>query len=223
MTLGWPLVTESSANGLPALEQRYGFLPAKVQTITVGEQYAALSAGDVQAAYVNTTDGQLAGRGPAYVVLGDPHHVLGFGNVVPVMTKTAYAAEGPVFAADRQRDRLAADDERDARAQRRGRPRPRDADRGRQAVPGAARAPPPVGAGAVARLRHPVEPSPPVPRLESARSVDLDDGRRLDRDEDELGDPVPGRRPDARCPPVGVEQQHDQLTRDSPRRSVRGR
>jgi osmoprotectant transport system substrate-binding protein len=95
MSLGVPPEFQTLA-GLPALEQGYGFLPARVQTVTSGEQYAALSAGDVQAAYVNTTDGQLAN--PAYTVLADPRHVLGWGNVVPIVSRAVLAAEGPVFA-----------------------------------------------------------------------------------------------------------------------------
>jgi osmoprotectant transport system substrate-binding protein len=96
MTVGAPLQFQSGPAGLPALEQAYGFLPARVQTVNVGDQYAALSAGDVQAAYVSTTDGQLSN--PGYSVLRDPHHVLGYGNVVPVVSSAVLAAEGPVFA-----------------------------------------------------------------------------------------------------------------------------
>jgi osmoprotectant transport system substrate-binding protein len=96
LTVGAPPEFQAGSGGLPALEQAYGFLPAKIQTVNVGDQYAALSAGDVQAAYVNTTDGQLTN--PAYTVLADPHHALGYGNVVPVISRSVLAAEGPVFA-----------------------------------------------------------------------------------------------------------------------------
>jgi osmoprotectant transport system substrate-binding protein len=96
LTIGAPPEFQSGPHGLPAIEQIYGFFPAKVQTVTVGDQYAALSAGDVQAAYVNTTDGQLSN--PGYTVLRDPRRALGYGNVVPVISSAVLAAEGPVFA-----------------------------------------------------------------------------------------------------------------------------
>jgi osmoprotectant transport system substrate-binding protein len=71
-------------------------VPAGVTSLNIGAQYAALSAGSVQAAYVNTTDGQLAAAG--YTVLADPRHAFGFGNVVPVVRDSVLAAEGPAFA-----------------------------------------------------------------------------------------------------------------------------
>lgn len=95
MTIGAPLDFQTPPGGLPALEKDYGFRPGKVQTVDVGEQYAALSANDVQAAYINTTDGQLTN--PDYTVLADPRHVLGFGNVVPVVRTATLEAEGSVF------------------------------------------------------------------------------------------------------------------------------
>jgi osmoprotectant transport system substrate-binding protein len=96
LTLGAPLEFQSSPSGLPAIEQAYGFLPASVRSLNIGVQYQALSAGTVQAAYVSTTDGELSS--PAYTLLGDPRHVFGFGNVVPVATDAVIAAEGPAFA-----------------------------------------------------------------------------------------------------------------------------
>ncbi len=96
LTLGAPLQFQTSPTGLPAIEQAYGFMPAKVQSLYIGAQYAALSAGTVQAAYVNSTDGELGGS--TYTLLGDPRHAFGFGNVVPVATSAVLAAEGPAFA-----------------------------------------------------------------------------------------------------------------------------
>ncbi|MGO9790451.1 MAG: glycine betaine ABC transporter substrate-binding protein [Solirubrobacteraceae bacterium] len=96
LTLGAPPEFQSSPSGLPAIEQAYGFVPATVQSLNIGGQYQALSAGAVQAAYVNTTDGQLSS--PAYMLLGDPRHAFGFGNVVPVVTNAVISAEGPAFA-----------------------------------------------------------------------------------------------------------------------------
>jgi osmoprotectant transport system substrate-binding protein len=97
MTIGAPPEFEDGPGGLLTLERTYGFLPGRVQTLNTGAQYAALSAGDVQAAYVNTTDGQLSNP-ISYTVLDDPHHLFGWGNVVPVVSSRTIAAEGPVFA-----------------------------------------------------------------------------------------------------------------------------
>jgi osmoprotectant transport system substrate-binding protein len=50
----------------------------------------------VQAADVNTTDGELATAN--YRVLSDPANVMGWGNIVPVVTNRALSQEGPAFA-----------------------------------------------------------------------------------------------------------------------------
>ena len=97
LTLGVPVEFQQSPSGLPALEQAYGFQPAHTQPIDIGDQYKALTAGTVQAAYVNTTDGELST--PDYTLLRDPRHILGYGNVVPVATKTVLDQEGPAFVA----------------------------------------------------------------------------------------------------------------------------
>ncbi len=82
---------------MPAVEQTYGFFPASFKALDVGEQYQALDHGTVQAAGVNTTDGQLAGG--EYKLLSDPHRVFGWGNVVPVVSAKTVLAEGPEFTA----------------------------------------------------------------------------------------------------------------------------
>jgi osmoprotectant transport system substrate-binding protein len=97
LTLGAPAQFVQSADGLPALEQVYGVVPAHVTQIAIGSQYQQLASGQIQASYVNTTDGQLTER--AFKLLSDPRHLFGFGNVVPVVTQKALAAEGPAFAA----------------------------------------------------------------------------------------------------------------------------
>jgi osmoprotectant transport system substrate-binding protein len=71
-------------------------MPGAFKALDVGAQYEALDQGVVQAADVNTTDGQLAR--PGYRLLGDPRHVFGWGNVVPVVSEKILAAEGPAFA-----------------------------------------------------------------------------------------------------------------------------
>ncbi len=97
VTLGAPPQFQQSPNGLPAVEQAYGFVPGAFKALGVGDQYQALSQGTIEAAAVNTTDGQLAGR--TYRLLADPAGVFGWGNVVPVVSKKVLAAEGPGFVA----------------------------------------------------------------------------------------------------------------------------
>jgi osmoprotectant transport system substrate-binding protein len=97
LTIGGPPQFQTNPPGLKELEQTYGFVPAAFTALAVGEQYKALDQGTVQAADVNTTDGDLTSGN--YVLLGDPSHVFGWGNVVPVVTRKALDSEGPAFAA----------------------------------------------------------------------------------------------------------------------------
>jgi osmoprotectant transport system substrate-binding protein len=87
--------------GLPSLEEAYGVEPESFLPLAVGEQYNDLDAGTIQAAYVNTTDGELASGD--YRALGDPARIFGFGNVVPVLSDKAILEEGPAFAATIER------------------------------------------------------------------------------------------------------------------------
>jgi osmoprotectant transport system substrate-binding protein len=95
LTLGAPLQFTQSATALPALEAAYGLTPAKTVTVVIGDQYKDLLDGTIEAAYVQTTDGELATS--QFRLLSDPKHVNGFGNIVPVVTASTVAAEGPVF------------------------------------------------------------------------------------------------------------------------------
>jgi osmoprotectant transport system substrate-binding protein len=97
LTLGGPLQFQQSPSGLPGLEQVYGVTPATFRPLAIGDQYQALDQGTVQAADVNTTDGQLITGN--YALLSDPKHVFGWGNVVPVAPERVTQAEGPAFAA----------------------------------------------------------------------------------------------------------------------------
>jgi osmoprotectant transport system substrate-binding protein len=97
LTLGGPPQLQQSPMGLPALEQAYGFQPAAFKSLEIGDQYQALDQGTVQAAYVYTTDGQLLSGN--YTLLADPMDVLGWGNVVPVVSQQAITEEGPAFIA----------------------------------------------------------------------------------------------------------------------------
>jgi osmoprotectant transport system substrate-binding protein len=96
LVMGGPPQFEQSHPGLSDLEHSYSFTPAAFKDLAFGEQYTALNAGQVEAADVNTTDGQLASGN--YQVLGDPNEVLGWGNVVPVVAERALDREGPAFA-----------------------------------------------------------------------------------------------------------------------------
>jgi osmoprotectant transport system substrate-binding protein len=96
LTLGGPPQFQQSPNGLPAIEQAYGFVPAAFKVLDVGGQYQALDRGIVQAADVNSTDAELLTGD--YRLLGDPRHVRGWGNVVPVASAKVLDAEGPAFA-----------------------------------------------------------------------------------------------------------------------------
>ncbi|MGI8902405.1 MAG: glycine betaine ABC transporter substrate-binding protein [Solirubrobacteraceae bacterium] len=96
LTLGAPPQFQDPA-GLPALEQAYGFVPAAFKALGIGAQYEALDMGSVQAADVNTTDGQLSGGG--YLLLTDPQRVFGWGEETPVVSAKVLADEGPAFAA----------------------------------------------------------------------------------------------------------------------------
>ena len=95
LTLGGPPQFQQSTNGLPAVESGYGMTPAAFKPLELGAQYQALDQGTVQAAVVNTTDPQLLSGG--YPLLSDPENLFGWGNVVPVASEQALAAEGSDF------------------------------------------------------------------------------------------------------------------------------
>ncbi len=97
MTLGGAPQLQNAPTGLPALEQAYGLTPAAFRPLEIGQQYQALDQGTVQAAYVNTTDGELTTGD--YTLLTDTDRVFGIGNVVPVVTSQVLDEEGPAFAA----------------------------------------------------------------------------------------------------------------------------
>lgn len=97
LTLGSPVEFSAEAGGLPELEHAYGFFPAVTSPVNIGDQYGGLRIDTLGAAYVQTTDWQLSG--PLYETLADSRHVLGFGNIVPVVSRATVAAEGPDFAA----------------------------------------------------------------------------------------------------------------------------
>jgi osmoprotectant transport system substrate-binding protein len=97
LTLGGPPEFQQGPGAqLPLVEQVYGVTPAAFKPLAIGDQYSALNDGSIQAAAINTTDGELASGD--YALLGDPRNVFGYGNVVPVVSATALADEGQAFA-----------------------------------------------------------------------------------------------------------------------------
>lgn len=97
LTFGAPPEFQQGPGGLGTLEQVYGFVPAAFKPLAVGGGYQALDQGLVQAAWVNTTDGQLDNG--SYRLLGDPANAFGWGQATPVVPAKVLAAEGPAFAA----------------------------------------------------------------------------------------------------------------------------
>jgi osmoprotectant transport system substrate-binding protein len=91
-TLGARPEFETRFQGLEGLQQVYGLTNAEFKSITIGAQYAALDAGDVQAANVFSTDGQLAGGD--YAILEDPEHLFGYQHVALVIHKDKLDALG---------------------------------------------------------------------------------------------------------------------------------
>jgi len=95
--MGGPPQFEQSNPGLPSIEQVYGFAPAAYTPLDIGAQYQELDDGSIEAADVNTTDGQLASGD--YTVLRDPRNVFGWGQAVPVVSTKVLDEMGPDFAA----------------------------------------------------------------------------------------------------------------------------
>ncbi len=95
LTVGGP--PQFRVSGLAKLQRAYHFSPTGFKILPVGDQYSALAQNSIQTAAVNTTDGDLATGN--FRVLQDPHHVLGWGNVVPVVTQQVVTKEGPTFVA----------------------------------------------------------------------------------------------------------------------------
>jgi osmoprotectant transport system substrate-binding protein len=96
LTLGAPPQFQQDTPGLGALEIAYGFVPVSFKPLALGDQYHALDKGTVQAAYVNTTDGELTSG--SYTLLRDPKRVFGIGQAVPVVSDKVLQEEGPAFA-----------------------------------------------------------------------------------------------------------------------------
>ena len=85
VTIGAPPEFRTRFEGLVGLRQIYKLRGIKVVPYKIGDQYAALSKGKVDAAAVFTTDGQL--ENSRYVVLRDPRNLFNFQNVAPVIRR----------------------------------------------------------------------------------------------------------------------------------------
>ncbi|MBO0768342.1 MAG: hypothetical protein J2O48_06625 [Solirubrobacterales bacterium] len=96
LTLGVPLEYSLEPDGLPALERAYKFKSGLTTSANIGNQYDMLRNGTIQAAYVATSDGELASDD--ITTLSDPQGFYGYGNVVPVIRNSVLKQEGPAFA-----------------------------------------------------------------------------------------------------------------------------
>jgi len=94
--LGGPPEFRTRFSGVVGLREEYDLENIAFRPMEIGAQYRSLDAGDIDAANVFTTDGELQ-RGD-YVVLDDPEFIFGFQNVAPVVSRRVVTAEGPEFA-----------------------------------------------------------------------------------------------------------------------------
>jgi osmoprotectant transport system substrate-binding protein len=94
--IGAPPEFRTRFEGLVGLAQRYGLDRARAIPMAIGAQYAALTAGKVDAAAVFTTAGQLADT--RLVLLDDPQGVFGTQHVAPIISRRALRAFGPRLA-----------------------------------------------------------------------------------------------------------------------------
>jgi osmoprotectant transport system substrate-binding protein len=84
-TLGARPEFEDRVQGLKGMRDVYGLTNAKFKSVPIGEQYRQLDRGQIQAANVFSTDGQLASG--SYKVLEDPDRLFGFQHVALVIDK----------------------------------------------------------------------------------------------------------------------------------------
>jgi osmoprotectant transport system substrate-binding protein len=82
-TLGARPEFETRYQGLAGMQKLYGLTNARFKPVAIGAQYTALDEGDVDAANVFSTDGQLSGGD--YKVLADPKRLFGFQHVALVI------------------------------------------------------------------------------------------------------------------------------------------
>jgi osmoprotectant transport system substrate-binding protein len=95
VTIGGPPEFRTREQGMVGLAKEYGLTHLRFRPYKIGDQYEGLDSGDIDAADVFTTDGQLSRGG--YVVLKDPRGLFGFQNGVPLVRKDVVEREGPAF------------------------------------------------------------------------------------------------------------------------------
>ena len=84
-TLGARPEFADRVQGLAGLQRVYGLTNAEFKPIEIGAQYQSLDKGDIDAANVFTTDGELAGGD--YRLLEDPQRLFGFQHVALVINQ----------------------------------------------------------------------------------------------------------------------------------------
>ena len=84
-TLGARPEFETRFQGLAGMQRVYGLTNARFKPLAIGAQYTALDEGDVDAANVFSTDGQLSTGD--YKVLQDPQRLFGYQHVALVIDK----------------------------------------------------------------------------------------------------------------------------------------
>jgi osmoprotectant transport system substrate-binding protein len=91
-TLGARPEFEARVQGLRGMQETYGISRARFKPLGIGAQYQALDAGDIDAANVFSTDGQLATGD--YKVLSDPERLFGVQHVALVIDRDKLEALG---------------------------------------------------------------------------------------------------------------------------------
>jgi osmoprotectant transport system substrate-binding protein len=90
--LGAPPEFRTRFEGLIGLEELYELDNLTLKVLKIPRQYSQLEAGRIEAARVNTTDGQLADRD--YVLLEDPQRVFATNHVAPLISRKALDTHG---------------------------------------------------------------------------------------------------------------------------------
>ncbi|MGI8678819.1 MAG: glycine betaine ABC transporter substrate-binding protein [Jatrophihabitans sp.] len=95
-TYGGPPENGTRFQGVIGLKQAYGLNKISFKSLPIGGQYQALDQSKIDSIAIFTTDGQLASK--KYTVLTDTKGIFGYQQVVPVVSKSLIAKEGPAFA-----------------------------------------------------------------------------------------------------------------------------
>jgi glycine betaine/choline ABC-type transport system substrate-binding protein len=82
---------------LAGLEQLYGLKFKEFKPVDIGLRYTVLENGQADLSILFTTDPQLAGENPKFVILEDDKHVFPAGNVIFVTKKSVAEQAGPDY------------------------------------------------------------------------------------------------------------------------------